>query len=214
MRSSAPLRVVAVAAPSQVIDRPEAADPESAFPRRQAVTARLVPVEETVASEPRMDEVERPAHARIVRSFVSKASHEQQRRVHPVSIELAHVATKAFIEAPRLYHRADLVALLPEARRVDADKAAFRELDHAVERCPAHHFREGVVPLRPANLPNAIIRFAPFLARGLPEASEKPRLGALKRSAALHVVERRRDDAAVDVELHLRVRAVSDAHRA
>src|SRR5215203_3953310 len=119
-----PLRAFAVAAPCQVIDRPEAADPESAFPRLQAVTAGLVSVEETVASEPLVNEVERPAHARIVRFLVSKASHEQQRRVDPVSIELAHVAAKAFIEASHLDHRADLVALLPEALRVDADKPA------------------------------------------------------------------------------------------
>src|SRR5215204_3722936 len=105
-----------------VVPRPRRPDAECAFPRLQAVTTGRVPIEETIASEPCMDEVERPAHARIAWFFVPKASHEQQRRVDPVSIELAHVATKAFIEAPRLNCFRDFIALLPEALRVDADK--------------------------------------------------------------------------------------------
>jgi hypothetical protein len=50
------------------------------------------------------------------------------------------------------------------------------ELDQAVKRRPAHHLREGVLALVPADFPDAVVGLAPFAARGLAEALKQARL--------------------------------------
>jgi len=60
--------------------------------RRHTVGPLFVPIEQSIAPEPLLEALEGGAHTNIIRPFVTKATHQQERSIESVSIELAHIA--------------------------------------------------------------------------------------------------------------------------
>src|SRR5690606_23680573 len=83
----------------QIVDGPEAANPESGFIGIEAIVARLVPVEQPIAAEPPLNEVVSRHHSWIGPTPISDTRHQQQGSIDLVAVELAGVAPQLSVEA-------------------------------------------------------------------------------------------------------------------
>src|SRR5579859_3210574 len=104
-----------LAAERQAFDRPEAADPEGALARRQAIVAlSFVAVDEAAVAELLVDALAGAAHTGVGGRAIAVERQHEQARVKFLSAKALRVALQRVGEAPRLNRVANGRALAAE----------------------------------------------------------------------------------------------------
>ena len=132
------------AASGQIVDPPESADPEGAFSARHPVIPLLVTVDQVAANQLFDDAIISRDHPGIANLLVAEAAHLQQGGVEAVATKLADIASE-FSTEPLVSMTSPIdsrscsnsIAVPPET-----NNALAIERQQAIERHPAHDFRE------------------------------------------------------------------------
>ena len=98
-----------------------------------------------------------------------------------------------------------------ESIAVDPQSAGIVQGDQPVQRDPAEHLGVGVMKAAGTAFPNSLIRFTPTPADRLPEPAQHAGRVPIEVPAAGSEARHRVNHLAVDIELELTVRIVSDA---
>ena len=161
-----------------------------------------------------LDARECGAHARLARVCIAEAPISSRLASTLVAVEHADVAVECrdCSRASRSSRAIALRAALETAPAISCDAPSPQSASRRVERSPAHDFGEGVVPRRAADLPDAVVRLAPHARRRPRRSRAASALRPLRACPPPDELARGVTDRAIDVELHLLVGAVADAH--
>ena len=108
---------IELAASGQIIDPPESADREGAFPALHPVIPVLVTVDQVAADQLFDDAVIGRDHPGIADLFVAEASHQQHGGIEAVAAKLADVAAEFGVEPLSLDDLADRFPFALELQR-------------------------------------------------------------------------------------------------
>src|SRR5438105_4707084 len=196
------------------VDQPEAAGQEGPLAGRQTVLhlRGVVAHHKSLPQEPLLDGGDGAADACIISREESDAGQQQQARVELLRPVGLHETSELLVEPVG----ANLGTNLRSNIAPSVDRPVKRELlsalDCTVECDPCHHLRIGEVLSVAANLPDAFIRFAPYV---LEMRKEFPLHGpagfACNKPVASRLMERIHHFAEY-VELQLLMGGVTDAH--
>ena len=198
----------------QILDGPEAGNAECCLGARQAVARRHVAIQQTVRTEPVLNEIIGTDHAGIIGLPVPAARGQQQARIRRRSVELGHICVQFPIETVAFDRGFDCGALSLKKRDGHVQLTHRRQFQQTVERDPAHDLRMRVMLARTARLPYSVVRLAPKLAHLAAEAGKTSPLPRIELTSALDELTDGLNHGPVDVELQLLMRRIADAHGA